>query len=340
MSLLEVRNLSVDFKVDGRWLPAVSDVSFCVGRGEIVALVGESGCGKSVTCLSLARLVAEPSGRYSADSGVLLEFGGRTLDVLRLPSRELRAVRGAGIAYIFQEPFVSLNPVFKVGDQIAEAVVLHRPEVTDVDAEVVEALRRVGIPDPVRRAQQYPHEMSGGMAQRVMAAIALASRPELLVADEPTTALDVTVQAQILALLREIRDKTGTAIVIVTHNLGVVAELADRVLVMYAGQAVEEAPTAALLDAPLHPYTRALLAVIPKLGKRGGRLATIPGSVPAAGDYPRGCRFAGRCALAASLSAEKRERCLDEPPAMRELAPGRRCRCHYAETALEQGFNP
>jgi len=329
MPLLEVRNLSVDFKVDGRWLPAVSDVSFAVGRGEIVALVGESGCGKSVTCLSLARLVPEPAGRYAAGS-VLLEFGGRTLDTLRLPPRELRAVRGAGIAYIFQEPFVSLNPVFKVGDQIAEAVALHRPDVADVDAEVVEALRRVGIPDPARRAGQYPHEMSGGMAQRVMAAIALASRPELLVADEPTTALDVTVQAQILALLREIRDKTGTAIVIVTHNLGVVAELADRVLVMYAGQAVEEAPTAALLDAPAHPYTRALLAVIPKMGGRGGKLPTIPGSVPAAGDYPPGCRFAGRCALAASLPAEKRERCLSEPPAMRGLAPGRRCRCHHA----------
>ena len=285
MALLEVDNLSVNFQVGAAALPAVSEVSFQLESHEILALVGESGCGKSVTCLSLARLLPEPPAQY-AGGGIRIQDGGEFREILELSNRELRKIRGGRIAYIFQEPGVSLNPVFRVGDQIAEAILLHRKDVTDVRGEIISLLAQVGIPDPEARISAYPHEMSGGMQQRVMIAMALASRPEILVADEPTTALDVTIQAQILNLLKQLGRDTGMAIILVTHNLGIVAEMADRVVVMYAGHAVEAAPVGVILEQPLHPYTVALLKAVPKLNHPGERLTTIPGRRPAPRQLP------------------------------------------------------
>ena len=336
MPLLDVKNLSVQFRTDGGLQPTVTDVSFSLERGEMLALVGESGCGKSVTCMSLARLLPSPpvvlSGEVLLDRGPAL---GGVADVLQLNERSLRQVRGGCISYIFQEPSVSLNPVFRVGDQIAEAVRLHRSDVSDPFAEAVELLRQVGIPDPANRAKQYPHEMSGGMQQRVMIAMAIASHPSLLVADEPTTALDVTIQAQILDLLLELRRTLGTSMILVTHNLGIVSETADRVAVMYAGRIVETGPVRDLIDSPVHPYTRALLAAVPVLGEKSSRLSTIPGSVPLPAEYPAGCRFCTRCGLCAAASAEAQRRCREEVPALRETAPGHFCACHLAEKSEE-----
>jgi oligopeptide/dipeptide ABC transporter ATP-binding protein len=328
MPLAEIRDLSIDFVIDGQSLPAVSGVSFPIERGEILALVGESGCGKSVTCLSLARLLPEPPVRYTSGSIVFHGQDGKEQDVLRLGKRELRNFRRRRLAYIFQEPSVSLNPVFRVGDQIGEAVIL-RNDGGDPDAEVISLLSQVGIPDPDRR-HCYPHELSGGMQQRVMIAMALASHPELLIADEPTTALDVTIQAQILDLIRRLRGETGMTVILVTHNLGIVADMADRVIVMYAGHTVEQAGTGALLADPLHPYTRALLAAVPELGRAGKELYTIPGTVPSPAQYPPGCRFVDRCPLAASRSADDRERCRTTVPDWRELRTGHHCRCHFS----------
>ncbi|OGV52397.1 MAG: dipeptide/oligopeptide/nickel ABC transporter ATP-binding protein [Lentisphaerae bacterium GWF2_52_8] len=326
MPLLSVEKLSIDFLMRGSWLPAVSDVSFSLAKGEVLALVGESGCGKSVTCLSLAKLLPEPPARYASGS-ILLEDKGKTSDVLKLHPRELRKIRGGRIAYIFQEPSVSLNPVFRIGEQIAEAIELHRPELEDIRGEVVALLRQVGISEPERRVDAYPHEMSGGMQQRVMIAMALACKPEILVADEPTTALDVTIQAQILDLLRKLRSETEMAIILVTHNLGLVADLADRVIVMYAGHMVESAPVEKLLSSPLHPYTQALLSAVPKLGQDTEKLTTIPGQVPSPANYPRGCRFYGRCARAEALPEKDQKICAEEPQAWREASPGHGCRC-------------
>lgn len=329
MPLLKVESLSIEFKVEGRWLPAVTDASFTLERGEMLALVGESGCGKSVTCMSLARLLPEPPARIVSGRVMLEAEGGPAADVLKLGSRELRRVRGGRIAYIFQEPSVSLNPVFKVGEQIAEAVALHRPEVADPWAEAVSLLGQVGIPEPEARASRYPHEMSGGMQQRVMIAMAIASRPALLVADEPTTALDVTIQAQILELLAGLRKNLGMAIILVTHNLGIVAELADRVAVMYAGRMVESAPVPELLSRPSHPYAKALISAVPKLGHEAERLTTIPGSVPSPANFPAGCRFFGRCELCSGLDAQSQARCESSVPAWEELSPGHFCACHW-----------
>jgi oligopeptide/dipeptide ABC transporter ATP-binding protein len=334
MSIVDVKNLSIEFQVDGRWVPAVNNVSFDVKKGEILALVGESGCGKSVTCMSLARLLPEPPARYV--SGEILLQGK---SVLNLKKRELREVRRHNIGYIFQEPSVSLNPVFRVGDQIAEAVMLRKDASTsDVKSEVIELLNQVGISDPEERIRSYPHQLSGGMQQRIMIAMALAGKPDVLVADEPTTALDVTIQAQILDLLCEIRKTRDMSIILVTHNLGIVSDMADRVVVMYAGHTVESAPTEELMNNPLHPYTKALLSAVPKLGHSDEVLTTIPGTVPSPANYPEGCRFFGRCSLADDKKVTENELlCKSTVPDWREIdsvdgtKKGHFCRCHYSQ---------
>ncbi len=326
MSLLEVENLSLEFCSDGQWLPVVSNVSFRVDKGEILALVGESGCGKSVSCLSLARLLP-PAARYTSGR-VTFRHGGTEGDTLRMSNRELRKIRGGGIAYIFQEPSASLNPVFRIGDQIIEALELHRSDVADYEAEAVALLKQVGIPAPETRLRSFPHELSGGMQQRVMIAMALAGNPALLVADEPTTALDVTIQAQILELLKKLRDERDMAIILVTHNLGIVAEMADRVAVMYAGNIVETAPTDELINHPNHPYTRALLAAVPRLNHESGRLTTIQGVVPLPSDFPAGCRFSGRCDEVARRTEAFRERCRCCMPPETEVALKHFSRCY------------
>ena len=295
MSLLEVRRLTTSFATARGEVRAVDDVSFRVEPGETLCLVGESGCGKSVTALSVMRLVAPP-GRVAG--GEML-FAGR--DLLRLPEAEMRGLRGNEIAMIFQDPMTSLNPVYTVGEQIAEAIRLHRGAGRrEAWAQAVDGMRDVAIPAPEARAKSYPHEMSGGMRQRVMIAMALACDPQLLIADEPTTALDVTIQAQILALLTRLRERRRLGLLLITHDLGVVAETADRVAVMYAGQIVEEAAVRDLFRRPRHPYTAGLLRAVPRLGAAGRRrLETIEGVVPSMLSLPPGCRFAPRCDYAA-----------------------------------------
>jgi oligopeptide/dipeptide ABC transporter ATP-binding protein len=290
--LLDVRDLQLEFRVQDAWVRAVDGVSLHLNAGETLGLVGESGCGKSVTAQSIMRLLPEPPARYP-DGQILVQ--GR--NVLGLSPAELRGLRGRVVSYIFQEPGAALNPVTRVGSQILEVLKLHRPAHAQV-AEVVRLLQWVGIPAPEERRLAFPHQLSGGMQQRVMIAMALASEPALLVADEPTTALDVTIQAQILDLLRELRQRLGMAMLLITHNLGLVADLADRVAVMYAGQIVETGPTEELLRAPRHPYTRALLRSAPDLARPALRLAAIPGTVPTPGQWPTGCRFAPRCSAA------------------------------------------
>ncbi len=328
MSILDVENLSIEFQVDDQWLPAVSNLSFHVDKGEILAIVGESGCGKSVTCMSLARLLPEPPARYSSGK---IELHDKS--ILDLKKKALREVRRHHISYIFQEPSVSLNPVFRVGDQIAEAILLRKDaQETDVKAEIIALLNQVGIPAPESRIQCFPHELSGGMQQRIMIAMALAGKPDLLVADEPTTALDVTIQAQILDLLCEIRKNSEMSIILVTHNLGIVADMADRVIVMYAGHAVESAPTAEIINNPRHPYTKALLEAVPRLGSPEGTLTTIPGMVPSPANLPKGCRFFGRCSLAdaknKSCDQEIIKLCQEKVPEWKEIKKGHYCRCH------------
>lgn len=328
MTILDVKNLTIEFQSERGWLPAVTDVSFHLRKGEILALVGESGCGKSISCMSLARLLPSPPARIARGEVLLTCRNGETENVLNLTPRQLRKIRGGEIAYIFQEPSVSLNPVFRIGAQIAEAIELHRPDVENVEREVADLLRKVGIPSPEERMRLYPHELSGGMQQRVMIAMALASRPSILVADEPTTALDVTIQAQILDLLAEVRNQFGMSIILVTHNLGIVSEMADRVCVMYAGRIVETAPVRELIDHPRHPYASALLAAVPKLGGTHGKLSTIPGSVPPPARFPAGCRFCDRCSLCAALPEKERKICETVVPEMRKISPGHFCACH------------
>ncbi|HEX2470313.1 MAG TPA: ABC transporter ATP-binding protein [Candidatus Limnocylindrales bacterium] len=288
--LLEVKGLRTSFYTRDGVVRAVDGIDFHVDRGEIMGLVGESGCGKSVTSLSIMRLVAKP-GRVEA--GQVL-FDGQ--DLLTLSGDQMRRIRGERISMIFQQPQSSLNPVWDVGRQIAEVLEIHRGmRRGPARQRALELLRMVGIPDPARRLDAYPHEMSGGMAQRVMIAMALACEPELLIADEPTTALDVTIQAQILDLMRNLRDETGTAIILITHDLGVVAEMCDRVAVMYAGEIVEHTDVTTLFRRPLHPYTRGLIGSIPVVGSVQEELAVIPGNVPNLIDLPKGCRFAPRC---------------------------------------------
>jgi len=314
--LLSVRHLRLEFHKDGQILPAVEDVSFDIASGETLCLVGESGSGKSVTALSIARLVPSPPARYA--SGEILLNGQ---DVLRMGNTELRRIRGGVVSYVFQEPSASLNPVFRVGSQIKESLKLHRPEAA-TDEEVIRLLKLVGIPAPESRLKDYPHQMSGGMQQRVMIAIALASQPKLLIADEPTTALDVTIQAQIIELLRELKQTYGMSILLITHNLGIVGDIADRVAVMYAGQIVELAPAHELLRRPLHPYTQALMNSVPKLGVNAQRLTAIGGTVPQLGAFPSGCRFHPRCPKAKS-------ECSQKPPQLLEVEPGRSVRCPF-----------
>jgi len=268
--LLEVRNLSIQFATEENTVDAVKNASFTLDAGETLAVVGESGSGKSVTALSLTRLLPEPPALYK--SGEILLDGH---DVLKMPPRELRAIRGKRIAYIFQEPSTSLNPVFTIRNQIAEAIRLHRPEVTDIDAEVAKWLEMVGIVNPAKRMWDYPHQLSGGMQQRAMIAMALSCQPDILVADEPTTALDVTIQAQIIDLLRDLKAQLRMSILLITHNFGIIGGIADRVAVMFRGEIVEYGPAQQVLRAPQHAYTRALIDCIPKLGQRQRRLTTI-----------------------------------------------------------------
>jgi len=312
--LLSVRGLRLEFHKDGQTLPAVEDVSFDIAAGETLCLVGESGSGKSVTALSIARLVPSPPARYAG--GEILLNGQ---DVLQMGTAELRRIRGGIVSYVFQEPSASLNPVFRVGSQIKESLKLHRPS-TATDEEVIRLLKLVGIPAPESRRKDYPHQMSGGMQQRVMIAIALASQPRLLIADEPTTALDVTIQAQIIELLLELKQTFGMSILLITHNLGIVGDIADRVAVMYAGQIVELAPASELLSRPLHPYTQALMNSVPKLGAETQRLTAIGGTVPQPGAFPSGCRFHTRCPKA-------QPECSQKPPQLLEVEPGRWVRC-------------
>jgi oligopeptide/dipeptide ABC transporter ATP-binding protein len=314
---LRVRNLALDFIKDGRALRALDGVSFDIAAGETLCLVGESGSGKSVTALSIARLLPSPPAHY-AGGEVLL----RGRDVLRMSKSELRTIRGGVVSYVFQEPGTSLNPVFRVGSQIKESLKLHRPDAAS-DEEVIRLLKLVGLPAPESRMRDYPHQLSGGMQQRVMIAMALASHPKLLVADEPTTALDVTIQAQIIELLSELKRRLGMSVLLITHNLGLVGDIADRVAVMYAGQIVELSPALDLLRLPLHPYTQALMNSVPKPGADRHRLIAIPGNVPHLGSFPTGCRFHPRCPKA-------QDDCAQKPPELVEVQPGRWVRCPYA----------
>jgi peptide/nickel transport system ATP-binding protein len=327
--LLEVEGLKTHFFTRDGVVRAVDGVSFSIQPGETLALVGESGCGKSVTSLSILRLIASPPGRTVAGA---IRFNGQ--DLLGLSERAMRKVRGNEISMIFQEPMTSLNPVLTIGRQVAEALVLHKGMTRSAAADrAVELLRLVNIPEPARRATEYPHQLSGGMRQRVMIAMALACDPKLLVADEPTTALDVTIQAQILDLMRALKEKTGAAILLITHDLGVVAEMAQRVVVMYAGRKVEEASVEDIFAHPRHPYTRGLLNSMPRLGSAKsarGRLTEIPGLVPSLREPIAGCAFASRCAYAV-------ERCRTEAPTLEALAEGHTVACWQADRLPPHG---
>ncbi|HUN43529.1 MAG TPA: ABC transporter ATP-binding protein [Acetobacteraceae bacterium] len=323
IDLLRIDNLRTVFHTSNGEIAAVDGVDLSVARGRTLGIVGESGCGKSVLSLSIMRLVPPP-GRV--DAGRIV-FEGRNL--LDLPLADMRAIRGNRIAMVFQEPMTSLNPVFTAGDQIVEAMRAHdrSASAAALRARAIEALARVRIPAPERRFDEYPHQMSGGMRQRVMIAMALACAPDLLIADEPTTALDVTVQAQILDLLRELQQQTGMAIILITHDLGVVAEMADEVAVMYAGRVVERGPGAALFDDPQHPYTLGLLGSIPKIEEQRGRLLAIEGAVPPPFALPQGCRFHPRCVFA-------EQACAEEDPRLRALGPDHSAACIRAPVDL------
>lgn len=316
-ALLEVTGLVTEFATPSGRLRAVDEVGFVVRRGETLGIVGESGCGKSVTSLSLLRLIADPPGRITGGS---IRLEGR--DLLALDADEIRAVRGREIAMIFQEPMTSLNPVFTIGAQIIEAIRAHESvDASDARARAIRWLERVGIPAAAKRFDDYPHQLSGGMRQRVMIAMALSLGPKLLIADEPTTALDVTIQAQILALLKELQRETGMALILITHDLSVVSEVTDRLLVMYAGRVVESGPTQAVLTRPKHPYTRGLLRSIPQLDSEPRTpLKTIAGRVPDLRTLPVGCRYRDRCEMAIA-------RCAEREPELRSLADGRQVRC-------------
>jgi peptide/nickel transport system ATP-binding protein len=315
MALLEVRDLRMVFPTDAGDARAVDGVSFTLERGRVLGLVGESGCGKSMTALCLMRLVPPP-GRIT---GGHVRFQGREL--MALPESEMRALRGAQMAMIFQEPMTALNPVLTAGSQVAEALFLHKAmSRREAWARAVALLGEVGIPDPGRRAHDYPHQLSGGMRQRVMIAMAIACDPPLLLADEPTTALDVTIQAEILALLRTLRERHGMAMMLITHDLGIVAEQADDVAIMYAGRIVEYATVDDLFAKPRHPYTQALLRSMPALGMRHDRLEAIPGQVPSLTDVPSGCAFRDRCPL-------RVDACAEIVPPLEECAPGHLVAC-------------
>jgi len=318
--LLQIENLSVEFLTGRGPVRAVNESNFSIFPGQTVALVGESGCGKSVTAMSILRLLPTPPARYA---GGRILFEGQ--DLLSFSEKQMRQVRGRDVAMIFQEPMTSLNPVFSIGDQIMEAITLHQDVSRREAIRIAEkSLADVGINDPARRLDEYPHQMSGGMRQRVMIAMALACRPKLLIADEPTTALDVTIQAQILELLRKLQQETGMAILLITHDLGVVAENADTVAVMYASRIVETASVDDLFDRPGHPYTQGLLRSVPKLGAAAGRLETIAGVVPRPGEFPAGCKFHPRCP---AMQGDRT--CVDVEPNLREVATRHWAACHH-----------
>jgi oligopeptide/dipeptide ABC transporter ATP-binding protein len=326
--ILQIEDLRTYFFTAVGTVRAVDGVSYSLKPGETLGVVGESGCGKSVTALSILRLVANPPGRIV---GGTIRLDGKNL--LELGEAEMEKIRGNDISMIFQEPMTSLNPLFTVGWQISEAIALHQGlSKRDAWARAVDMLRRVQIPEPEKRAHAYPHQLSGGMRQRVMIAMALSCNPKVLIADEPTTALDVTIQAQILELMRELQETFGTAIILITHDMGVVAENADRVVVMYAGRKVEEAPAGELFDAPGHPYTKGLLGSIPQLdaaarANRATRLNEIKGMVPSLFNLPPGCSFAGRCPLAS-------DQCRVEAPGLEEWRPGHWVACWHADRLL------
>jgi peptide/nickel transport system ATP-binding protein len=317
--LLSVRNLTTGFDQAGRFVPAVNDVSFYVRAGETLCLVGESGSGKSLTALSIMRLIETP-GRIAAGT-ILFNSKAGSRDLLRLTERDMQHIRGAEIGLIFQEPMTALNPVFTIGNQIEETLRIHgRATRRNAREKAVELLGAVSVPDPERRTDEYPHQLSGGLRQRALIALALACEPALLIADEPTTALDVTIQAQILDLLRDLQNKMGLGLLLITHDLGVVAEMADRVAVMYAGRIVEDAPVEALFADPKHPYTRGLMASMPG-GHPGARLKAIQGTVPALGQLPPGCAFAPRC-------PDRFEPCTTAPPGTTALDGDRAVKCY------------
>jgi peptide/nickel transport system ATP-binding protein len=318
--LLRVRDLRTYFYTENGVARSVDGVSFEINAGETVGLVGESGCGKSVTALSLLRLI-RPPGRIEVGSEIL--FDGQ--DLAKVSEKAMRNIRGARVAMVFQEPMTALNPVFTIGDQIAEVVSIHHGgSKSEAWARAVQMLETVGIPAPAQRAKEYPHQLSGGMRQRVVIAMALVMNPALVIADEPTTALDVTIQAQILELMRELQQRLGTSILLITHDLGVVAETASRVIVMYGGEIVEQASVADLFMSAHHPYTEGLLHAMPQVGHERERLATIPGSVPPPTAWPTACRFHDRCPYAW-------ERCAVEHPPLYQIRPGHISRCHLAD---------
>lgn len=325
--LLEVKNLRTYFYTDEGVVPAVDDVSFYIKPGESLGVVGESGCGKSVTSLSIMKLIPSPPGKIMEGSEVLFE----NKNIVALKEREMRSIRGNDISMIFQEPMTSLNPVFKIGDQISEVLILHQNlSRSDAFKRAVEMLKLVNIPDPEKVARQYPHSLSGGMRQRAMIAMALACNPKLLIADEPTTALDVTVQAQILDLMKELKVKINSSIMLITHNLGVVAETCERIIVMYAGKIVEEGSAYEIFEDPMHPYTRGLLKSIPTLNKRSEKLESIQGIVPNPLNMPKGCRFAPRCNKAMDI-------CRAQEPNLTILGEERNVRCFlYSKEGGEQ----
>ena len=324
-TLLEVKDLRTQFKRGKKdWITAVNGVSFNVNAGEIVGLVGESGCGKSVTSLSVMRLHNERLTKISGS----IKFGGK--EVLDLTTSEMQSMRGNEMSMIFQEPMSALDTIMRIEDQLAEAISLHNSNMSkaEIHERCVNALKLVGIPEPEMTLRNYPHELSGGMCQRVMIAMAMSCEPKLLIADEPTTALDVTIQAQILALMEDIRNRRNTGILLITHDLGVVAETCSRVIVMYAGNIVEEAPVKELFANPQHPYTEGLIASVPRLGKRLHRLPSIPGSVPDLSVMPEGCRFAPRCKYA-------QDSCKQKLPELQTVAEGHRCACPFYRNARE-----
>lgn len=324
-TLLEVKDLRTQFKRGKKdWITAVNGVSFNVNAGEIVGLVGESGCGKSVTSLSVMRLHNERLTKISGS----IKFGGK--EVLDLTTSEMQSMRGNEMSMIFQEPMSALDPIMRIEDQLAEAISLHNSNMSkaEIHERCVNALKLVGIPEPEMTLRNYPHELSGGMCQRVMIAMAMSCEPKLLIADEPTTALDVTIQAQILALMEDIRNRRNTGILLITHDLGVVAETCSRVIVMYAGNIVEEAPVKELFANPQHPYTEGLIASVPRLGKRLHRLPSIPGSVPDLSVMPEGCRFAPRCKYA-------QDSCKQKLPELQAVSEGHRCACPFYRDARE-----
>ncbi|KPL85874.1 MULTISPECIES: ABC transporter ATP-binding protein [Herpetosiphon] len=313
--LLKLKGVKTYFFTDEGTVHAVDGLDFQVRRGETLGIVGESGCGKSVTSMSILRLLGKTGKVIEGE----IMFDGENL--LDLSEEEMRKIRGNRISMIFQQPTTCLNPVFRIGEQIIEALQIHQGlSGEEANKRTIELLTLVGLPDPVRRMRSFPHEISGGQAQRVMIAMALACNPELLIADEPTTALDVTIQAQILDLMRELREKVNTAIILITHDLGVVAEMAENVMVMYAGRAVEYAPVHALFEAPKHPYTQGLIASTPVLGNVRDELETIPGQVPSLLNPPAGCRFASRC-------AHRMDQCTQEEPPLIKLEGDRLVRC-------------